>query len=435
MPTVSSVSELLLRPIVFTRPMRLVEPTSWVPHIPFAFWLIDALRPRVVVELGTHSGNSFSAFAQAVQILGLESACYAVDTWKGDEHSGVYSEEVFQEWSAFHDPHFGSFSRLVRSTFDEALTKFGDGSIDLLHIDGYHTYEAVRHDFESWLPKLSESAIVLLHDVNVRERDFGVWKLWRELSRDYPCFAFLHGHGLGVVGVGRSLPADVRRLVEHVPQQSQDTVTVYQFFGTLGEALLRQPREATQAHAESALRAELSNVMELLTAEKGRFGELLSERDQLLHEAQLQISLLSAANDEIRRVLSEATQAPSESVLRSELSNAIELLESERVRFSGLLTERDHVIDQRQLQISQISGANDELRRVLSETTQSLEDSLARCLRDSNSRSRGWTKFCNLRKSSSTTSCSSPSNGSSCMKRNSRAVKRSWWRCAASLAA
>ena len=161
--------DAFLRPIVFSRPLRLVEPTSWVPHIPFAFWLVETLRPQTVVELGTQSGNSFSAMAQAVLQLQLGASCYAVDTWEGDPHTGGYGEEVFTEWSAFHDQQFGAFSRLVRSTFDEALSKFPDGSIDLLHIDGFHTYDAVRHDFESWLPKLSARSVVILHDTNVRE--------------------------------------------------------------------------------------------------------------------------------------------------------------------------------------------------------------------------------------------------------------------------
>ena len=169
MSTVVSSGELLLRSIVFTRPVRLVDPPSWVPHIPFAFWLIDALRPGTVVELGTHTGVSYSAFAQAVQMLGLDTATYAVDTWKGDHQAGFYDEDVFKEWSSFHDHHFSAFSRLVRSTFEEALSKFPDGSVDLLHIDGLHTYEAVRQDFESWFPKLSNRAVVLMHDTNVRE--------------------------------------------------------------------------------------------------------------------------------------------------------------------------------------------------------------------------------------------------------------------------
>ena len=192
MSNVASSGELLLRSIVFTRPVRLVDPPSWVPHIPFAFWLIDALRPRTVVELGTHTGVSYSAFAQAVQILGLDAATYAVDTWKGDHQAGFYGEDVFEEWASFHDDHFCAFSRLVRSTFDEALSKFPDGGVDLLHIDGLHTYEAVRQDFESWFPKLSNRAVVLMHDTNVREADFGVWRFWAEIASRYPSFAFAH---------------------------------------------------------------------------------------------------------------------------------------------------------------------------------------------------------------------------------------------------
>ena len=99
----------------------------------------------------------------------------------------------------FHDERYGAFSELLRCTFDEALGYFSDASVDFLHIDGLHTYEAVRHDFENWRPKLSDSAVVLLHDTNVREGDFGVRHLWEDLHTQFPSFEFLHGYGLGVL--------------------------------------------------------------------------------------------------------------------------------------------------------------------------------------------------------------------------------------------
>jgi len=102
----------------------------------------------------------------------------------------------------FHDPLYGSFSTLVRARFSDALERFGDKTIDLLHIDGSHSYVDVKEDFESWTPKLSEQCIVLCHDTQVRERGFGVYKFWDEIRRNYPSFEFLHGHGLGVLAYG-----------------------------------------------------------------------------------------------------------------------------------------------------------------------------------------------------------------------------------------
>ena len=187
--------------------------SGWHQHAPFAFWLIETLRPRMFVELGTYTGFSYLTFCQAVQALGLGTTSYAVDTWTGDEHSGIYGEELFSPFfRSYHDSRYSGFSQLVRSTFAEALKYFDDRTIDLLHIDGRHFYDDVRRDFETWQPKLSPRAIVLVHDTTVREKGFGVWRFWKELSGGYPTFEFKHGHGLGVVAAGEEIPPALKPL-------------------------------------------------------------------------------------------------------------------------------------------------------------------------------------------------------------------------------
>jgi hypothetical protein len=183
-------------------PERIVWPFGWVGHIPFVFWLIEELKPSLVVELGTHTGNSYFAICQAVEANRLDAKCRSVDTWKGDKHAGFYGDEVFQCVSAYNESRYAAFSSLMRMTFDEALPRFGDASVDLLHIDGMHTYEAVKHDFDGWFGKLSSKGVVIMHDISVRDGDFGVWRLWDELKGEFPSFGFSHSYGLGALFVG-----------------------------------------------------------------------------------------------------------------------------------------------------------------------------------------------------------------------------------------
>lgn len=224
-------------PPIFWLPDRLSEPNPWVGHIPFAFWLVDAHQPQTIVELGTHSGNSYLAFCQAVQTLQLETRCWAIDTWRGDEQAGFYGEEVFSELSGYHDTRYGGFSQLLRSRFEDAVKDFPDGSIDLLHIDGLHTYEAVKGDFEMWRGKLSDRAIVLFHDIEVCESDFGVWKLWKELGDRYPQFSFLHSYGLGVLGFGCDL-SDPLRILFALDRDLAACEDIRGRFARLGNALI-----------------------------------------------------------------------------------------------------------------------------------------------------------------------------------------------------
>lgn len=199
--------------ISLEKPKYVSGRSAWVEHIPFAFAIVSLLRPKVIVELGTHYGDSYCAFCQAVVELKLTTNCYAIDTWQGDEHSGAYGADVLEVLRQYHDAAYGEFSHLIKMTFDEGAHEFEDGSIDLLHIDGLHTYEAVKHDFETWLPKLSRRGVVLFHDTHVRERDFGVWRLWEELREKYPGYEFRHGFGLGLIVVGEDVPSDLKMLL------------------------------------------------------------------------------------------------------------------------------------------------------------------------------------------------------------------------------
>ena len=237
------------REAVFQAP-DYIAPSAWIEHVPFAFWMIDALKPASFVELGTHHGTSYFAFCQEIRRQGLPTRAWAVDTWKGDEHAGFYGEEVWEAVDRHNRMTYPGFSTLLREEFAAAVLRSQDRSVDLLHIDGLHSFEAVSADFETWLPKLSRRAVVLLHDTQVRDRGFGVFRLVEHLRTRYPIFEFSHGHGLAVVGVGPKQPQPLRALFAAEADAGRKGV-VEQLFARLGRTCLiemeRSPAPATRA--------------------------------------------------------------------------------------------------------------------------------------------------------------------------------------------
>lgn len=212
--------------------------SAWLGHMPFAAWVIREVSPRIFVELGTHTGASYFAFCQSVSETRLSTECYAVDTWRGDEHAGQYGEEIFIQVSAHNCEHYSGFSHLLRMSFDDAANCFADESIELLHIDGLHTYEAVRHDFETWLPKLAPGAVVLFHDTDVRERNFGVWRLWEELQERYQNnIEFKHSYGLGVLQLDNApREKQLKWLKPGIPEKEK----LVDYFAALGSRQLER---------------------------------------------------------------------------------------------------------------------------------------------------------------------------------------------------
>jgi predicted nucleic acid-binding Zn-ribbon protein len=259
------------------RPDR-VPPSAWSGHIPFGAWLVAALRPRWLVELGTHHGASYLAFCQAVRENGLHTRCLAVDTWEGDVHAGAYGDEVYDTLRRYHDPLYGSFSELLRMTFDDALGSVADGSVDLLHIDGLHTYEAVSHDFNTWWPKLSNRAVVLFHDIGVRNRGFGVWKFWSEVREQFPHFEFVHSHGLGVLLTGLHLPDDVRALAHLDAAQATQ---LQRLFERLGDGVSARAQAEALDAALAGSEEGVAAYREHATGLETQVADLARERDAL----------------------------------------------------------------------------------------------------------------------------------------------------------
>lgn len=377
---------------------RLGASSAWWQHVPFAHWIVANAEPRLIVELGTHTGVSFAAFCQAVVRSAGEARCYAVDTWRGDEHAGLYGEEVFDEFRAFHAERFGGFSELLRCTFDEALDRFADGSVDLLHIDGLHTYDAVRHDFEGWKPKLSERAVVLFHDTNVRTGDFGVWRLWAELRRTYPGFEFLHGYGLGVLAVGESAPPAVGGLC--ALDDPAETAAVRRRFAALGERCLSGTREkmlgqeagrqaaaaAERAHAEEAGRAQEKAAM---AAERARAEELDRAREKAEQrcrmEADMRLRAASRTTEARREVAAALARAE-----RAEAAAAGALALAERVEAAAALERSERA--ERAEAVADLAARADTERAALAAEAEALRAALghAAAERDGILRSTAW---------------------------------------------
>ena len=332
----SGLLHRLCRPVTFLTPDLITAPPSWLGHVPFAFWIIDALRPKTLVELGTHTGNSYSAFCQAVRHLDLATACFAVDTWAGDPQAGFYGEEIHRTLAEFHDPRYGSFSRLMRMTFDEAVEHFSAGHIDLLHIDGLHTYDAVRHDFETWLPRMSRQGVVLFHDINVRKDDFGVWRLWEELSATYPSFDFLHSNGLGVLGVGDDLPEAVRWLFQAKAEGGRPLKESRELFDRLGQAVINAETIQSLRRQEHGLRDEIAMVRKVLD-------------DQIAH------------GESLKGMIGERDHAI------AEIQGWVRGHESEIERLRGVVVERDGIAGRQQDALDELQGTVARLNDAIAE--------------------------------------------------------------------
>jgi GT2 family glycosyltransferase/glycosyltransferase involved in cell wall biosynthesis len=355
----------LNHPICFTSLKRL--PTSaWLEHVPFALFLIDVLRPRLLVELGTHGSCSYAAFCQAVKERDLPTRCYAVYPPAKDGRS---THEVGAELQGQDDPLYGGFSCFIQATFEDALGHFDDGSIDLLHIDGLRSYEAVRNVIESWLPKLTSHGIVLLHQTNVREADFGVCKLWEEIRDRYPAFEFFHGRGLGVLAVGEVPWTELQELFAAVEVEA---ARIRKFFFQLASHLsLKLARDTWETKIQS-----LQNDLVAQVQAQAPLQSQVTEKEQELARLQGQV----LAQEQTLRLFNDR-QFDLESganCLRADVADREEKLSQLKARLETEVADREEKLSQLKARLgTEIADRAEKLSRLEAKLAEK-EQTLAR---------------------------------------------------------
>ncbi len=181
-------------------------PSAWYGHENFLHWLLVTTQPHIFVEVGVHHGFSYFVACQTVKAKNTGTICYGVDTWKGDEHT-VYDPEghpdLIYETVKRHNEAYKAFSSLIRKPSVKAAGDFHDRSVELLHIDAGHTYEAIKDDFFAWIPKMRKGGIILIHDTVCMGPGLGVNEFYNEIKDLFPSFNMTNAYGLGVLTIDR----------------------------------------------------------------------------------------------------------------------------------------------------------------------------------------------------------------------------------------
>jgi predicted O-methyltransferase YrrM len=169
--------------------------TAWTEHMHFAEWIVEQKNPDVIVDLGVEWGYSTYCFA-----LAEKGIIYAIDSFEGDDHSGVKNTFNYVNLRIKQLKYDNII--VIKDYFDN-VAKTWNKPIDILHIDGYHTYEAVKNDYETWSPFVKDDGVILFHDTCCYHYTFGVHKLLKEI--DLPKTNFTKSCGLGIVSKDQSI--------------------------------------------------------------------------------------------------------------------------------------------------------------------------------------------------------------------------------------
>jgi predicted O-methyltransferase YrrM len=127
------------------------------------YGLIRSMKPEVCVEIGSARGRSACFIGMALKENG-RGKLFAIDPHRQTSWNDFQSNDTFDiinhNLAALH---VTSEVEIVRMTSEEAA-KVWSRQIDMIFIDGDHSYEGIKRDWELFLPYLTTFGIAILHD-------------------------------------------------------------------------------------------------------------------------------------------------------------------------------------------------------------------------------------------------------------------------------
>lgn len=152
------------------RPSLSVETHLTVDERIALFRLASRSGIRTVVEIGSYLGASALALAAGLRETGnTQAQVYCIDTWQNFGMSEG-QRDTFAEFNA-NTAAFGDRVVPVRGWSTEVAAALLQqvGTIDLLFIDGDHSYDGVLADWRVFGPALKAGSVVALHDIGWAE--------------------------------------------------------------------------------------------------------------------------------------------------------------------------------------------------------------------------------------------------------------------------
>jgi hypothetical protein len=169
----------------------------------FAHVVAD-VRPGAVLEIGTYRGGTLFVIAR---LAAPDATIISVDLPTTTLGPLVRSAQA---------PIFNRFTRagqklyLLRENSHDPKTVLRISEIlagrklDLLFVDGDHSYEGVKRDFEMYSPLVRKGGLVAFHDVAgiSSSGTSGVSNFWDEVKVSYQSTEIIHQRGPNSMGIG-----------------------------------------------------------------------------------------------------------------------------------------------------------------------------------------------------------------------------------------